>query len=116
MTGDDERLQIEQVIVRLIAGHPFVSAGVIEGAVRIEHKRFDECRNRNFVALLVKKACRRDLECESAPGLGCVLATPAATALDSGVVHSIERERVRPEALPVSVTVDPERARADHGR
>ncbi|WP_072804286.1 three-helix bundle dimerization domain-containing protein [Rhodococcoides yunnanense] len=61
MAGDYESLQIEQVIERLTARYPFVSAGAIGHTVRTIHKRFDECRIRDFVPLLVEKAARRDL-------------------------------------------------------
>ena len=62
MAGDDESLQVEQVIERLIARYPSVAAGDIEHTVRTIHKRFDHGRIRDFVPLLVEKAARRDLD------------------------------------------------------
>ncbi|WP_257016004.1 three-helix bundle dimerization domain-containing protein [Rhodococcus sp. ACS1] len=79
MTGDDESLQVEQVIERLIARYPSVSAGDIEYTVRIIHKRFDNGRIRDFVPLLVEKAARRDLE--NHPRAATGVTTPDATVL-----------------------------------
>ncbi|MFD9661059.1 three-helix bundle dimerization domain-containing protein [Rhodococcus sp. NPDC059968] len=61
MTGDDELLQIEQVIERLTTRYPAASPGDIEHTVRTVHKRLAECRIRDFVPLLVEKTARREL-------------------------------------------------------
>jgi hypothetical protein len=62
MTGDDELLQVEQVIERLITRYPSVSSVDVEHTVRTVHKRLAESRIRDFVPLLVEKAARRDLD------------------------------------------------------
>nr|WP_063000176.1 hypothetical protein [Nocardia mikamii] len=59
MTGDEELIQVEQVIERLIASHPSVPPGDIELIVRGIHKRFSEARVHDFVPLLVEKAARQ---------------------------------------------------------
>lgn len=59
MTGDEELIQVEQVIERLIARHPSVPPGDIELIVREIHKRFSEARVHDFVPLLVEKAARQ---------------------------------------------------------
>jgi len=61
MTGDDELLQVEKVIARLIARYPSVSSVDVELIVRTVHKRLAESRVRDFIPLLVEKAARRDL-------------------------------------------------------
>ncbi|MDT2004864.1 hypothetical protein FXW78_09315 [Rhodococcus opacus] len=67
MTGDDELLQVEQVIERLITRYPSVASADVELTVRTAHKRLAECRIRDFVPLLVEKAARRDLAERTAP-------------------------------------------------
>ena len=67
MIGDDELLQVEQVIERLMTRYPSVSPVDIEHAVRTVHKRFADCRIRDFVPLLVEKAARRDLADSTVP-------------------------------------------------
>ncbi|CAG7588611.1 hypothetical protein E143388_03106 [Rhodococcus opacus] len=67
MIGDDELLQVEQVIERLMTRYPSVSPVDIEHAVRTVHKRFADCRIRDFVPLLVEKAARRDLADSTLP-------------------------------------------------
>ncbi|MFC0449466.1 three-helix bundle dimerization domain-containing protein [Rhodococcus jostii] len=67
MTGDDELLQVEQVIERLITRYPSVASADVELTVRTVHKRLAECRIRDFVPLLVEKAARRDLADRTAP-------------------------------------------------
>lgn len=59
MTGDDELLQVEQVIKRLIARYPSVSPVDIEHSVRGIHGRFANGKIRDYVPLLVEKAARR---------------------------------------------------------
>lgn len=61
MTGDDELLQVERVIERLITRYPSLSPVDIEHIVRTVHKRLAESRVRDFIPLLVEKAARRDL-------------------------------------------------------
>ncbi|WP_089247210.1 three-helix bundle dimerization domain-containing protein [Rhodococcoides kyotonense] len=67
MAGDDESLQIEQIIERLTARYPLASVGAVEHTVRLVYKRFDDCRIRDFVPLLVEKASRLDLEKSASP-------------------------------------------------
>jgi len=59
MTGDEEFIQVEQVIERLIARHPSVPPGDIELVVRGIHKRFSDARVHDFVPLLVEKAAQQ---------------------------------------------------------
>lgn len=61
MTGDEELLQVEQVIARLITRFPTVSPADIERSVRMIHARFKRGRIRAFVPLLVEKAARSDI-------------------------------------------------------
>ncbi|MDE8647594.1 hypothetical protein PXH69_21705 [Rhodococcus qingshengii] len=61
MTGEDELLQVERVITRLITRFPTIPATNIEHCVRIVHKRFTDCRIRDFVPLLVEKSARSDI-------------------------------------------------------
>ncbi|MDF3312516.1 MULTISPECIES: three-helix bundle dimerization domain-containing protein [Rhodococcus] len=71
MTGDDELLQVEKVIERLITRYPSVSSGDVEHIVRTVHKRLAESRVRDFIPLLVEKAARRDLAArETAESVG----------------------------------------------
>ena len=73
MIGDDELLQVEQVIERLMTRYPSVSPVDIEHAVRTVHKRFADCRIRDFVPLLVEKAARRDLADSTVPAAGDIV-------------------------------------------
>ncbi len=61
MTGDDELLQVEQVIERLITRYPSVPPPAVELTVRSIHKRFADGRIRAFVPLLVEKAARQEI-------------------------------------------------------
>jgi hypothetical protein len=61
MISDDELLQDERVIRRLITRFPTVPSTDIEHYVRIAHKRFTDCRIRDFVPLLVEKSARSDI-------------------------------------------------------
>jgi hypothetical protein len=61
MTGDEELLQVEQVIARLITRYPTVSPLDIERSVRRNHQRLRSGRIRTFVPLLVEKAVLRDI-------------------------------------------------------
>ncbi|MGW6378663.1 three-helix bundle dimerization domain-containing protein [Rhodococcus sp. NPDC055112] len=61
MTGDDELLQVEHVIARLIARYPSESPADIEHTVRTIHQRFANGKVRDFVPLLVEKAARRQI-------------------------------------------------------
>ncbi|MFC9838502.1 three-helix bundle dimerization domain-containing protein [Rhodococcus sp. NPDC127530] len=99
MTGDDESLHVEQVIGRLIARYPSVSAGDIEHTVRTIHKRFDNGRIRDFVPLLVEKAARRDLENHprAAPGV----AAPGVIASDASVLGEIGGRGLSPLPAPI---------------
>lgn len=62
MTGDDEPLQIDRVVERLITRHPSLTPTDVEAVVRRIHARFADSRIRDFVPLLVEKAARRELE------------------------------------------------------
>ena len=73
MIGDDEFLQVEQVIERLMTRYPSVSPVDIEHTVRTVHKRFAECRIRDFVPLLVEKAARRELADSTVPAAGDIV-------------------------------------------
>lgn len=81
MTGDDELLQVEQVIERLITRYPSVSAADIEHTVRGIHGRFENGRIRDYVPLLVEKAARRaisDQVSETADQVPGAVAPPTA--------------------------------------
>jgi hypothetical protein len=82
MTGDDELLQVEHVIARLIARYPSVSPVDIEHAVRTIHRRFADGKVRDFVPLLVEKAARRDIagRATTPPAAPTALSLPAAQA------------------------------------
>ncbi|MFC9659713.1 three-helix bundle dimerization domain-containing protein [Nocardia sp. NPDC127606] len=56
MRNDNESVQIDQVIERLIARFPAKSPAAIELLVRRIHERFAGARVRDFVPLLVEKA------------------------------------------------------------
>ncbi|MGA4789225.1 three-helix bundle dimerization domain-containing protein [Nocardia sp. AB354] len=66
MTGDEELIQVEQVIERMIACHPSVPPGDIELIVRDIHKRFSDARVHDFVPLLVEKAARQAISIRAA--------------------------------------------------
>lgn len=66
MTGDEELIQVEQVIERMIARHPSVPPGDIELIVRDIHKRFSDARVHDFVPLLVEKAARQSISIRAA--------------------------------------------------
>ncbi|MGW6725617.1 three-helix bundle dimerization domain-containing protein [Nocardia sp. NPDC055029] len=59
MRDDNESVQIDQVIERLIARFPAESPAEIELLVRRIHERFADARVRDFVPLLVEKAARQ---------------------------------------------------------
>ncbi|MFE0749287.1 three-helix bundle dimerization domain-containing protein [Gordonia sp. NPDC058843] len=58
----DEALEVEQVILRLIARFPVVAVDDINTRVRAIYGRFDDCKVRVFVPLLIEKAARREIE------------------------------------------------------
>ncbi|WKG13302.1 hypothetical protein QX204_20850 [Nocardia sp. PE-7] len=59
MRDDNEAVQIDQVIERLIARFPAESPAEIELLVRRIHERFADARVRDFIPLLVEKAARQ---------------------------------------------------------
>ena len=59
MRDDNESVQIDQVIERLITRFPAESPAEIELLVRRIHERFADARVRDFVPLLVEKAARQ---------------------------------------------------------
>ncbi|TQC48038.1 hypothetical protein EEB14_17275 [Rhodococcus sp. WS4] len=61
MVGDDEMLQVDDVIDRLVAQYPSIASVDIENLVRTIHKCFANPRIRDFVPLLVEKAARRHI-------------------------------------------------------
>ncbi|MEE2034991.1 three-helix bundle dimerization domain-containing protein [Rhodococcus chondri] len=77
MRGDDEMLQIEQVIARLSTRYPTVPAGDIETTVRIIHQRFVHGKVRDFVPLLVEKAARRQITESDSPWAARTALPPA---------------------------------------
>ena|GEM_PF-6195702 len=62
MTGDEELLQIGDIVERLAFYYPSISRDQITHTVRLVHKRFEAARIRDFVPLLVEKAARRDID------------------------------------------------------
>ncbi|WP_416061174.1 three-helix bundle dimerization domain-containing protein [Rhodococcus indonesiensis] len=61
LPGEDEMLQIESVVARLVARFPTVPPLDIDLAVRTAEKRFADATIRAFVPLLIEKAVRRTL-------------------------------------------------------
>ncbi|MDT2007579.1 hypothetical protein FXW78_29760 [Rhodococcus opacus] len=61
MARDDEMLQVEHIINRLIAQHPSIAPVDIAEMVRTIHRRFANGRIRDFVPLLVEKAACRHI-------------------------------------------------------
>lgn len=59
MRDDNESVQIDQTIERLIARFPTESPAEIELLIRRIHARFADARVRDFVPLLVEKAARQ---------------------------------------------------------
>ncbi|NGP09107.1 hypothetical protein G6038_27260 [Rhodococcus sp. 14C212] len=59
--GEDEMLQIELVVARLVACFPAVPSTDIDIAVRTAEKRFADAKIRAFVPLLIERSARRDL-------------------------------------------------------
>ncbi|MEV0708631.1 three-helix bundle dimerization domain-containing protein [Nocardia aurea] len=70
MTGDNELLQVEQVIERLITRYPSFPPADIELIVRTVHKRFADVRIHDFVPLLVEKAARQSISDRLAAPIG----------------------------------------------
>ncbi|WP_327152128.1 three-helix bundle dimerization domain-containing protein [Nocardia sp. NBC_01329] len=77
MTGDDELLQVEQLIERLISRYPSVPPSEVKVRVRTIHKRFADSRIRAFLPLLVEKAARREIGADIADS--AVVSTAAPT-------------------------------------
>ncbi|WP_328393480.1 three-helix bundle dimerization domain-containing protein [Nocardia sp. NBC_00416] len=77
MTGDDELLQVEQVIERLISRYPSIPPSEVEVRVRTIHKRFADSRIRAFLPLLVEKAARQEIGADIADS--AIVSTAAPT-------------------------------------
>ncbi|WP_227980872.1 three-helix bundle dimerization domain-containing protein [Nocardia spumae] len=87
MTVDEELIQVEQVIERLITRYPSAPPADIELIVRTIHKRFADVRIHDFVPLLVEKAARQAISIH----------------LAGGSAHSAIRSRSRGGTYPVTV-------------
>ncbi|MFD6399053.1 three-helix bundle dimerization domain-containing protein [Nocardia sp. NPDC060249] len=59
MRDNNESVQIDQVIERLVVRFPAESPAAVELLVRRIHERFADARVRDFVPLLVEKAARQ---------------------------------------------------------
>ncbi|MDH6292268.1 MULTISPECIES: three-helix bundle dimerization domain-containing protein [Rhodococcus] len=59
---DREERDIDVVRTRLIQRYPDLDSGVIEDLIAAELGRFDGCRVRDFVPLLVERAAARTLD------------------------------------------------------
>ncbi|OWY81557.1 hypothetical protein B9C99_12735 [Rhodococcus sp. BUPNP1] len=70
--SEDETLQIELVIERLVTRFPSVPPTDIEAAVRTAEKRFADAKIRAYVPLLIEKSVKREI------GNGSALAGPVA--------------------------------------
>ncbi len=68
MTVDEELIQVEQVIERLLTRYPSAPPADIELTVRAIHKRFADVRVHDFVPLLVEKAARQAIGIQLAAG------------------------------------------------
>ncbi|MBP1159880.1 hypothetical protein ABIC28_005432 [Rhodococcus sp. PvR044] len=97
MTGDDELLQVEQVIARLTARYPSISPIDIEHTVRTIHQRFADGKVRDFVPLLVEKAARRDIAgwVTTQPRTPTALSRPATEAGGTDAPAALGQRRQR---------------------
>lgn len=97
MTGDDELLQVEQAIARLIARYPSISPVDIEHAVRTIHQRFADGKVRDFVPLLVEKAARRDIAgwATTQPRVPTALSRPATEGGETDIPAALGQRRQR---------------------
>ncbi|MEV5648875.1 hypothetical protein AB0L57_11555 [Nocardia sp. NPDC052254] len=68
MTVDEELIQVEQIIERLLIRYPSAPPTDIELTVRTIHKRFADVRVHDFVPLLVEKAARQAISIQLAAG------------------------------------------------
>jgi hypothetical protein len=59
---DNERQNIDVVRIRLIQRFPNLEPEVVEDLIESTLHRFDDCRIRDFVPLLVERAATRTLE------------------------------------------------------
>jgi hypothetical protein len=62
---DNERQNIDVVRIRLIQRFPDLEPGVVEDLIEATLHRFDDCRIRDFVPLLVERAAARTLDATS---------------------------------------------------
>ncbi|MEU2003311.1 three-helix bundle dimerization domain-containing protein [Rhodococcus sp. NPDC019627] len=59
---DNERQNIDVVRIRLIQRFPNLEPGVVEDLIEATLHRFDDCRIRDFVPLLVERSATRTLD------------------------------------------------------
>lgn len=85
--GDNERQNIDVVRIRLIQRFPNLEPGVVEDLIEATLHRFDDCRIRDFVPLLVERAAMRTLDAtySSAP----MLAAEPVLATEEPVIRSV---------------------------
>ncbi|MHA4848008.1 three-helix bundle dimerization domain-containing protein [Rhodococcus sp. MSC1_016] len=85
--GDNERQNIDVVRIRLIQRFPNLEPGVVEDLIEATLHRFDDCRIRDFVPLLVERAAMRTLDAtySSAP----MLAAEPVLATEEPVTRSV---------------------------
>ncbi|AQA21725.1 hypothetical protein BTZ20_4198 [Rhodococcus sp. MTM3W5.2] len=97
MAGDDELLQVEHVIARLIARYPSASPIDIAHTVWTIHQRFADGKVRDFVPLLVEKAARRDIAgwATTPPAAPTALSRPAAQAGETDAPATLGQRRQR---------------------
>lgn len=56
--SQDEADRIDELIQRVAAGHPEISAADVERAIRVVLAGFDDARIRDFVPILVERKVR----------------------------------------------------------
>lgn len=61
MTGDNEMIEIERIISRMIARYPEIAPDTVEHTVLAIYRRLDGGRIRDYIPLLVEKAARKAL-------------------------------------------------------
>ena len=81
-----ERQHLDAVRARLVRRYQFLDPHLVGELVDTAYHRFDGCRIRDFVPLLVERAAIRSLDAALAAGATAPAAVPAAARVEQHLI------------------------------
>ncbi|MFE5706733.1 hypothetical protein CJ179_30695 [Rhodococcus sp. ACS1] len=81
-----ERQHLDAVRAQLVRRYQFLDPQLVDEKVNTAYHRFDGCRIRDFVPLLVERAASRSLDAAIAAGATTPATVPAAAPIEHHMV------------------------------